>query len=181
MSDKPKPAKIELTGDEEELLARIFFNPSPHTRDFDETLRSSCLAAADLAESILTRKAVPEIRRRYFTDPELNIGSKKSRKQLYEEHGVRGRAIVENPSFLKVLQYFIFGPQLPESLIEEFWKQAIHFDMDLMDLCKFSRNAVRQYELDPLYAREEFYKLALECDLVEYEARIVRDAVRTVR
>jgi hypothetical protein len=181
MTEITKPSKIELNDDEEELLAQIDFNPSPYSGEFHETLRSSCIAAAKLTESILSRKVVPEIRRRYFTDPELNIGTKKSRKQVFEQNGTRSRAIIEHPHFLKFLQYFIFGPELPESVIEEFWRQATHFDMELRDICKFSRSVVRQYELDPLQAREEFYKLALECGLVEYEARIVRDAVRTVR
>jgi len=176
-----KPSKIVLTEEEEKLLAQIDLNPSPFSSEFHETLRFSCIAAAELAESVLSREAIPEIRWRYFTDPELNIGTKKSRKQVFDFRGTHGRAILESPSFLKYLQYFIFGPQLPDFVIEEFWRQATHFDMELGDLCKFARSAVRQHELDSHQAREEFYKLALECGLVEYEARMVRDSVRTVR
>jgi hypothetical protein len=173
--------RIELTDEEEKILALINFNPSPYSGEFHETLRSSCMAAAELTESILSRKAIPEIRWRYFTDPELNIGTKKSRKQIFEQNGTHGRAIIEHPHFLKYLQYFIFGPQLPDAVIKEFWQQASSWDMELGDLNKFSRNVIRQYELVPRQACEEFYKLALECGLVEYKARIVRDSVRAVR
>ena len=176
-----KPSKIELTDEEEKLLVQINFDPSHYSADFEEILRSSCVAAATLTELLLSRQAIPEIRSRYFTDPKLNIGTKNSRKQVFEQNGTRGRAIIEHPHFLKYLQYFVFGPHLPEAVIDEFVNQASGFYVELGDLCKLSRYSTRQYKLDPHKACEEFYKLALECDLPEYEARMVRDDVKKVK
>jgi hypothetical protein len=170
-----------LTEEEEKLLAQINFDPTHDSAEYDEILRSSCAAAAALTESILARQAVPEVRRRYFTDPKLAIGTKKSRKQIFEQNGIRGRAIIEHPHFLRFLQYFIFGPQLPEPVIEEFVRIISDWYKELEDVSKFACHATRPYKLDPHEACEEFYKLALECGLAEYEARIVREAVRTVK
>jgi len=76
---------------------------------------------------------------------------------------------------------FYFGPQLPEPVIEEFVRIVSDWYKELEDVSKFARHATCQYKLDSHKACEEFYMLALECSLAEYEARIVREAVRTVR
>lgn len=48
----------------------------------------------ELAESLLERKAIPEVRLAYFTDPEMNVGGYgKSRKQVFEKNGTSGRDI----------------------------------------------------------------------------------------
>jgi hypothetical protein len=181
MTKNLEPLKIELTDEEEKLLGQIDFDPSPDNDPYQEILQTSCLAAADLTESVLSRDAIPKIRLQYFTDPKLNIGTKKSKKQIFEEHGNSGREIFEHPDFLKFLKYFIFGPQLPEAVIEEFRQLVTGSYTELKDLSKFSRYATRNYELDPHAACEEFYKLALECGLVKYMARMIRDDVRSVR
>ena len=78
MKEISKLTKIELTEEEEKLLAQINFDPIHDSAEYDEILRSSCEAAVALTESILARQAVPAVRRRYFTDPKLNIGTKKN-------------------------------------------------------------------------------------------------------
>lgn len=181
MKEIINPSKIELTEEEERFLEKINFDPTVFSAEYENILRSSCVAAAALAESIFSRKAVPEIRIRYFIDPELNIGTKKSREQIFEQNGTRGKAIIEHPHFLKYLQYFIFGPQLPESVKEEFVRVKSGCYMELEDISKYSRQATRQYKLDPHEVFEEFYKLSLECGFAKNEAMIVRDAVRTVK
>jgi hypothetical protein len=53
-------------------------------------------AARALTESLVKRGAIPEIRRRFFTDPELNIGGRgKSRMQVFEVNGTKGDAIFQ--------------------------------------------------------------------------------------
>jgi hypothetical protein len=175
-----RPQKIDLTDEEEALLAQIIFHPKNDNR-LHETLKISCAAAAPLADSILSRKAVPEIRRRYFTDLALNIGLKKSRKGVFEANGTKGEAILRHSHFLPYLEYFIYGPQLPDKVIDEFWHLASGFDVERGDLHKLARNMTRQFELSPREASEEFFKLALECGMMVDDARSVRDAVKTVR
>src|SRR5437773_7602245 len=101
--------KIDLIPEESALLSRITFDFSGN----HDALRASCAAAGLLAKSLLARNAIPEARLRYFTDPELNIGSRKSRKQVFESNGTVGEAIYSHGNFLKYLRYFIFGPALP--------------------------------------------------------------------
>jgi hypothetical protein len=181
MTKTAKPSKIELTSAEEDLISQINFDPRHENAEYEEILRTSRQNAAVLMQSIIDRGAIPDIRLQYFTDPELNIGTKMSRKEVFEHNGTRGSAIFEHSHFLKYLRYFIFGPQLPDPVIDGFVKQVNDWYMELDSLCKSSRQAVRQYGMDPHTACEEFHKLALECGLEHYEARMIRDAVRTVR
>lgn len=175
-----RPQKIVLTDEEEALLAQINFHPKNDNR-LHEILKISCAAAAPLADSILSRKAVPEIRRRYFTDPDLNIGLKKSRKEVFEANGTKRNAILKHPHFLKFLEYFIYGPQLPEEVIDGFWQFTLGFDAEPDEARKLARKMTRQFWLNPRDACEEFFKLALECGMSVDGARAVRDAVKTVR
>ncbi len=65
-----QPAKIQLTPEEDELLNAVDFDLSQSDRES----RVACIeAAGPLTESLLKRGAIPEIRRRYLTDVELNI------------------------------------------------------------------------------------------------------------
>jgi hypothetical protein len=171
---------LELTEEEKDLLSQIYFHPL-HSPEFQAIIRVSCAAAAQLASSLLSRKAIPEMRLRYFNDPNLNIGSKKSRKQVFEANGTYGNAILEHAHFLPYLQYFIFGPQLPSAIINGFCDLISSPYNDLVKMRQFSRNAFRQFDLNPREACEEFFKLALECGLDPSYARSIRDAVRTAR
>lgn len=45
----------------------------------------------------------------------------------------------------------------------------------------FVRTETRKHGLEPKEASEEFYKLALECGIVEHLARIIRDYVRAIK
>lgn len=178
--EKKRSEKIDLSVEEEALLAKINFHPQ-NDEKLQETLKLSCTAAAPLADSILTRKIVPEVRVRYFTDPALNIGLKKSRKQVFEANGTKGEAILRHPHFLPYLEYFIFGPQLPAAVIDEFWQLFWDFDEERDEACKFAHNMTRQFDLNPREACDEFFKLALECGMNVADARSVRDAVRSVK
>ena len=164
-------SKIELSDEEKTLLAQISFSDHRH-----EILKSSCQAAGELSEILLDRQAIPEIRMEYFLNAKYNIGTKMSRKEVFERNGTKGKDILYHGHFLKYLQYFIFGPELPSSLIDEFYTK-----IDDDDLPDVARNLVRKYDLNAREASEEFYKLCIECNLSEYESRSIRDSVRRVR
>ncbi|RPI21285.1 MAG: hypothetical protein EHM61_25150 [Acidobacteria bacterium] len=92
------PGTITLTKTEQQLLTRINFRPDSH-----EEYREVCRAASQLAKSLLKRAAIPEIRLAYFTKPEYNIGSRKSRLEVFESNGTEGDDVLGHPHFLKYL------------------------------------------------------------------------------
>ena len=165
-----KISEIKLTAKEQALLEQISFTDYDH-----ETLRKSCQAAGKLSEALFNRHAIPEIRIEYFTNPKYNIGTSKSRKEVFESNGTRGLDILYHGHFLKYLKYFIFGPDLPTPLIDEFYAK-----LDEGNVSALARRLVRKYGLNSREASEEFYKLCLECNL-EWESRSVRDSVRRIR
>lgn len=177
--------KIELTQAEQELYNKICF-PSPNQMQLsDLDLKASANAATSLTLSLLNRKAIPENRIRYFVDPDLNIGTKMSHKEVFEKNGTSAKNIFSHRHFLPYLHYFIFGPDLPTETIDAF-SQIVSAEpfisgSDMPGLRKFVRSESRKYRLDPKDACEEFYKLALECGINNDLARMLRDDVRMVR
>lgn len=69
---------------------------------------------------LFDRHAIPEIRIDYFFNPKYNIGTNKSRKEVFEGNGTKGLDIFYHGHFLAYFKYFIFGPALPSTLIDEF-------------------------------------------------------------
>jgi len=181
----PYREQIVLAPEEQMLVGRISFDEAMNIPR--EAVRDSSEAAAELTKSLLARKVVPEIRVRYFTDPELNIGGHgKSRKQIFEGNGTRGDAIFRHRHLLKYLKYFIYGPQLPSETIQRF-RQVLIDDrgtsgMVLSQLQKVARDEARRLGLQKrVQLAEEFFKLALESEVDTNVARYVRDAVRQAR
>ena len=144
-------------------------------------MRASVGPAHDLTVSLLRRDAIPHVRLRYFNDPALNIGSKRSREQVFEANGRHGENIFKDPNFFKYLRYFVLGPDLPETTIGEF--QALLKRVgpissgDVFTMVEFVRLKARESELDRGACAEEFFKLALECGLGVGDGRAMRDAV----
>lgn len=175
-----RPAALQLAPEEKELLRCISFSSFNH-----ETLRTSCEAAGLLARSLLDRRAIPEVRMRYFMDAELNIGAQISRKETFEVNGTKGEAILSHGNFLPYLRYFVFGPILPSQVIDAFWQAVTSAGYvsggDMESLRAMARSATRQHRLDARTASEEFFKLVLECGMDLTYARSIRDAVRAVR
>ncbi|MFO0802821.1 MAG: hypothetical protein U0791_06825 [Gemmataceae bacterium] len=139
----------------------------------------------DLAESLIKRKAVPEVRLAIFTDPQMNAGGRgKSRQQVFESNGTTGRDILRHPHFMAHLRYFLNGPDLPRPVIEGFCKviedDAGTSGMVLDQIKAFVRKAVRDRRLNPRHAADEFYKLAHEIDRGDL-ADNVRAAAKSVR
>ena len=143
----PKPEPVTLNTKEQALLRRITFDYTKfHER---EIVASSCSAAAALARSLLERRAIPQLRLRYFKDPRLNVGGRnKSRKQVFERNGTKGDAIFRHSRFLKYLKYFIFGPDLPSEMVARF-RQILVDDVGtsgtvLDDLSRYARTETRR-------------------------------------
>jgi hypothetical protein len=176
---------IELTAEERTLVGRIDFNPSSEIHDADYWL-SVGTAAHKLMESLIARKAIPEVRTKFFTDPVFNIGGRgRSRFQIFEKNGTRGDAIFRHPHFLKYLHYFLYGPDLPAKVVEAFQGKVAACGWvtsgDIIPLGKFARQLTRAHGLDAGNAAEEFYKLALDCGLDASDAHSMRDAVKKAR
>lgn len=172
---------IELTDRERELFDEIRFHSTRH-----EDVRASIMPMVALSESLLKRGAIPEVRLLYFTDPERNPGGRgKSRQEVFEKNGTSGSEILAHPNFMKYLQYFVCGPNLPPEVITEF-KDAARFSGyltggDVVDLIPKARAAVRSAQLDPYEASDEFHKLVLECGAMPSSAESIRGAVRSVK
>ncbi len=134
-------------------------------------------AARSLLESLSTRGVIPEARVRDFTDP-FPGGHGKSHKDVFENNSRQGDDIVEHPSFVSYLRYFMDGPQLPANTIEGFRKILIEDSgtsgMVMDQLCKFVRAETRRLALERGAAREEFWRLAQEVGYLD--AATIRDA-----
>lgn len=172
---------IQLTEQEQRLLGEIHFG----WRNHDE-LRASLAPMAALFELLLNRSAITEVRLRYFTDPERNPGGRgRSRQNTFEKNGTSGREILKHPHFLQYLEYFLFGPDLPPSVISEFKETAAFSGYltagDINDLVPGARATVRLARLNPHKAADEFHKLVLECGAAPSSAEIIRNSVRQVR
>ena len=172
---------IELTDSELSLLGQIAFDWSTH-----DEIRASIMPMVALAESLLKRGAIPEVRKLYFTDPERNpSGRGRSRQQIFEGNGTSGPEILAHPHFLPYLRYFIYGPKLPSSIIEEF-KQAASWSSylsghDVQELTSKAKAVVKQIGAEPHSTADEFHKLALECGAMPSTAATLRQSIRTVR
>jgi len=172
---------IELTERELQLLPQIAFDWTTH-----EELRASIMPMVTLADLLLKRQAIPEVRLLYFTDPERNPGGRgKSRKQVFESNGTAGEEILAHPHFLPYLRYFVYGPNLPSDIIQTFKEAAAvsgHLSgHDIHDLLPAAKAAVRSSRLEPHDAADEFHKLALECEALPSNAAMLRQSVRAVR
>jgi hypothetical protein len=178
----PKPEKLKLNPEEQALLEEIVFGP-PYDARWHENARQSCEAASQLATSLMSRNAVPKVRLRWFEDPQLQLRTKMSRMQIIQRNV--GPDVLTNPAFLPHLKYFIFGPELPADVIEQFCAKVESWpfvsDSTYGELIDLARAATRRYSLSPHSACDEFWKLALECDVDDMYARIIRDAVLRIR
>ncbi len=179
--------KITLTEPEKKLYEEINLNldssfSSPNSQ---EKLSKATNASRQLTISLMNRNVIPKIRLRYLNDPEYNVGSLKSRIEIFESNGTRGEEIYGHGNFLKHLKYLIDGPDLPLSVISQFQK-IINDDKgtsgELQDeVRKFTRSTCRKLNMTPKQAAEEFYKLALECELDESFSLSIRKAAMSVR
>lgn len=172
---------VSLTEKELELCRQICFS-SISDKPSDIELRQSIEPAYELAKSLLERKAIPLIRIQYFKDPEFNInGRGKSRKNIFEQNGTKGESILRHPHFHPFLRYFIFGPDLPSNIIEEFNLLVNECEPvtsgDFEKFCNLARQQIRNFSIDKDTAAEEYFKLCLELGLGNGMSRTVRDNI----
>jgi len=179
---------VVLTKLELDLLKQLDF--SLQGIDYEQW-RKMGPAMRKLTESLLARHAIPRIRLRYMNNPEFNTGrTKRSHLEVFEANGTRGQEIFEHPHFMKYLHYLIFGPNLPQSIIQGFG-EVIRRDGGISSgthplLWKFTREQARRhgYHRDPSIRgekAEEFFRLALEWGLDVWGANQVRKEVMRLR
>ena len=133
---------IELTVEEKELLSRIDFAPTSPERHDPEHWNAVGEAALGLMKSLIARKAIPDVRSRYFTDPDFNVGGRGcSRAEIFGKSGTHGEAIFRHPHFLKYLHYFLYGPDLPPPVIEKFRRKIA--DMGLVTSSDIARRVLK--------------------------------------
>jgi len=174
-----KPKRVKLTEDEAKWNDQI-----PSTPDGITEWAQVADSMESLCKSLLSRKAIPEIRLRVFADPNFAEARGKSPKQVFESNGTCDDDIYRHPHFIKYLRYFINGPALPAAVISGFCK-ILNDDigtsgMILNDLRRYVRSCIRKYGLDRKSAASEFYKLAAELGLT-LECRSVRAAALSTR
>ena len=172
---------VELTKEEFALLSSIEIDQSK--LDHEQFSRQGPLIL-ELLQSLFERKAIPEIRLKYWTDPEYQIGRfKTSNKGLFERNGNQGAEIYFHPNFLTYLRYFLFGAQLPAAAIREFEEVVGNPEWvssgDITRITKGTRTIVRNCGLKD--EDEEFYRLALDVGLSQWFAKPVRDAAKGTR
>jgi hypothetical protein len=178
--------EIELTRTEQELVGKIVFDVlSPRALEAKEINENGERAAA-LMMSLIHRKAIPEQRLRYFTDPDYNPGpGRASRFDNFRANAGSKDEVFRHPHFLPYLHYFIYGSDLPSRLKEEFLAKTESSWVKEHELSELARQLVRKYDL-PRHPgnyrlKDEFYQLALDCDCDERVARSVREAVMKVK
>lgn len=92
------PLRLQLTPNETALVAALELD-TVAIAGFDAN-RAHGERAAALMRSLIARRAIPEIRVRWFSDAELNPGSRGvSRQQVFERNGTTGEAIFRHASF----------------------------------------------------------------------------------
>jgi predicted dehydrogenase len=182
MNDHASEFAIDLEPAESAILAGIELDPR---RIRYENAQTNGSAVVKLMRLLVKRGAIPEVRAKYWHNPEYHHGRvKASHKGLFERNGNQGEEIYEHPHFLKYLRYFLCGADLPADVIAALKAKVGNPDWlsssDIVPLAKFARTLARQSWLDHSTS-EEFYKLALDLGLPLYTAGAIRKAVAQIR
>lgn len=178
---------ITLTSQEQAVLDELELDAMALVGRGPDFAKRNGRLAAELMRLLGNRpSAIPKHRVDYFTSPEFNTGGRgRSRQDVFEKNGTSGADILEHPHFLKYLEYFIFGPRLPERALTAFAETVEDLGPitsgDIQTLTKLSRALTRTHGLNSAGASDEFFKLALEHGLDPAYADIIRKAVRSVK
>jgi len=174
---------ITLTEQESALLAQV--------READGLLLSdhnpprtiaAGKAAHTLFEMLLERKAVPESRLRYFADASYNgKNSRSSRHDLFLRRAGSADQMYTHAHFWKYLFFFIDGATIPPLMRQRFAEVAQDEMREHGALSALARQMTRQLPGESSDKAEEFFKLALDCDVSLMESLPVRTAVMKVR
>jgi hypothetical protein len=110
---------------------------------------------------LLKRKAIPDVRFAYLTERKRNPGGRgKSLVEVFESNGTSGPAIFKHGNFPPHFRYLINGPNLPQSVIDEFTEIAER--QGVGEVTAYVTKAVRQHDLEPEHTADEFFHLAHE-------------------
>lgn len=174
---------IELTEKEHALLMQVEFDWTRLRRD-DYDRNSE--AAASLTKSLLARKAIPEQRMKYFTDPSYKPGRiKGSHRDLFHRNNNTDDEMIRHVHFLPYLYYFVCGPTLPLKAIDRFRSEVKRCGQvsssEALTLAKFARAETRSFGLAPHEVGEEYFKLALDCGVWISHALHIREYVNKTR
>ena len=182
-----KKFRLELTEAEEALVAKIDLRLRHANHDEG---RAAYLAnqgpILGLLRLLSARGAVPEQRISYWNDPAYKPGRVKgSRKQMFERNGCHGEDIYTHPHFIEHLRYILLGTDLPDAVVEAFETEVgdprwVSYG-DALDLGKKARALVRSHALEPAWAGDEFFKLAVDLGLGLDRALRIRTTVKETR
>jgi hypothetical protein len=172
---------LDLTEEEKKLLEQIKFR----SNSLDE-IRQSLAPMKLLTDLLLEKKAIPKVRLWYFKDPQYNpSGRGKSRLQVFEKNGTPEEEISSHPHFMKYLEYFIFGPNIPIHVERDFLATVgSSGNISLRDIQDFGPKArafVRSEGVSAHETAEEFFKLAIEHGASPTLAASLRSTVLSVR
>lgn len=189
-----------LTADELELIDAIDWHQYEGAvrywadrADARSTYLNNRPLVPELLKLLSDRKAIPDIRWRYFADPKLGIGLHgKSHKDIFEGNGSSGLDMITHPHFLPYLWYFIHGSRLPLHIKNQVATACGDSLNRISDVARISRSLLRQAarngqitHYDAGSVADEFYKLILDCGQITYadivRASIVRVARETLR
>lgn len=176
-----RTSSLDLTEEEKKLLEQIKFR----SKSFDE-IRQSLPPMKLLTDLLLERNAIPEVRLWYFIKPEYNpSGRGKSRLQVLEKNGLPEEEVSSHHSFMKYLEYFIFGPNIPSHVEKDFLATVGTSGniclRDIQDFGPKARAFVRSEGASAHEAAEEFFKLAIEHGASPTSAASLRSSVLSVR
>ena len=182
-----KKYHIQLTNEEKQVVESIDFRVEHGNHDERRSAyKANKEPILDLLKRLVDRRAIPQERINYWSDPSYNTGKMKlSREKVFKGNGCMGDDIYTHPHFIPVLRYFLFGSVLTDSIIEKFEKKVGNPDWitssDIVPIGKYARDLAKTYGLDRNHASEEFFKLCLDMGLDLDTARSVRQAVMKLR
>lgn len=179
--------KIDLTPDEEDVFSRIVFDlDAVMNLDYEQSIENGELSAA-LIKRLVSRDAIPEVRRLYLEDEDYNPGKGKgSRKDNFLNNSGTVANMVRHAHFLPYLHYFVCGADLPIKAKEEFFARAQDYWVKSDELIKLAKQQVRARRVSDPPARDylvadAYYQLALDSGCDESVARLIRAAVKTIK
>ncbi|KQW47197.1 MULTISPECIES: hypothetical protein [unclassified Ensifer] len=178
---------IDLTEEETALLGEIDLRAKhPDHNSGREAYLSNQKPILALLGLLSERRAIPEVRLKWWNDPRYNSGRiKSSRKGLFERNGCSGADIYVHPHFIPHLRYFLFGADLPETIVDAFEQRVGNPEWisssDVVPLGKHARDLCRKAGLDKATAAEEFFKLSLDLGLGLTFAEGVVSGVKQLR
>ncbi|MEH2480561.1 hypothetical protein V1282_003918 [Nitrobacteraceae bacterium AZCC 2146] len=176
---------IDLTDAERALFEQILFEWDNAPDPYEVATRNGERVAA-LMESLVPRGGIPSQRLSYFNDPNYRTGRLKgSRLDLFLRNAKTVEEMVRHPGFLQHLRYFVCGPDLPSSAVQEF-KEAItncgHVSgSDALELGELARKQVRAYDLAPNDAALEYFKAAIDGGMWVSHALTIERRVEALR